>query len=149
MKEIPWAEEGCTSAKLEYLAWRQGFFFDGHRALTDCLAGLHLLSMALPVSGEPTLKVLLDRARQREYRIWAEGSPFDAKEILKARGYHWSAGHSSSAPGLVHRPALREAQRGNPLPAAADLRHRGRVADRCPDGVQPVLEPRAGVRGER
>jgi DNA polymerase III subunit epsilon len=97
MKEIPWAEEGCTSAKLEYLAWRQGFFFDGHRALTDCLAGLHLLSMALLVSGEPTLKVLLDRARQREYRLWAQGSPFDAKEILKARGYRWS-------PGTHHLP---------------------------------------------
>ena len=95
MKEIPWAAEGCTSGGLEYLAWRQGFFYEGHRALTDCLAGLHLLSLPLPVSGEPTLKVLLDRARQREYRVWAEGSPFEAKEILKARGYRWSPGYQN------------------------------------------------------
>jgi len=59
------------------------------------LAGIHLLSLPLPVSGAPTLKALLDTARERDYRIWAQGSPFDAKDILKARGYRWYAGDNN------------------------------------------------------
>jgi DNA polymerase-3 subunit epsilon len=92
IQDIPWADEGIESAKLDYLAWRQGFFFDGHRAIADCLAGVHLLAGTLPKSQASILKSLLDHARQREYRIWAEGSPFDAKELLKARGYRWNVG---------------------------------------------------------
>src|SRR6056297_3782499 len=59
------------------------------------LAGIHLLSLPLPVSGTPTLKALLDTARERDYRIWAQGSPFDAKDILKARGYRWNTGDNN------------------------------------------------------
>ncbi len=92
MKDIPWREEGVESSKLEYIAYKLGFFFDGHRAINDCLAGIHVLSMPLPSSNESALKTLLDNARKKEYRIWAEGSPFDSKDILKARGYRWNAG---------------------------------------------------------
>ncbi len=95
IRDIPWAEEGIDGHKLEYLAFRQGFFYEGHRATTDCLAGIHLLSKALPISGEPTLKVLLDKAREKEYRIWAQGSPFDAKDVLKGRGYRWNTGDNN------------------------------------------------------
>ncbi len=94
MKDIPWADEGIESVKLDYLAWRQGFFFDGHRAIVDCLAGIHLLSKPLPVSQNPALKLMLDSARQKEYRLWAVGSPFEAKDILKSRGYRWNAGEN-------------------------------------------------------
>ena len=93
--DVPWSEEGLHGHKLEYLSCSQGFFFEGHRAITDCLAGIHLLSLPLPVSGTPTLKALLDTARERDYRIWAQGSPFDAKDILKARGYRWNAGDNN------------------------------------------------------
>jgi DNA polymerase-3 subunit epsilon len=94
MKDIPWAEEGFEGTKLEYLAWRCGFFFEGHRAITDCSAGIHLLSKILPESGEPALKRMLDNARQKEYRIWAEGSPYEAKDVLKSRGYRWNSGEN-------------------------------------------------------
>ncbi len=94
MKDIPWAEEGFEGTKLEYLAWRCGFFFEGHRAITDCSAGIHLLSKTLPESGEPALKRMLDSARQKEYRIWAEGSPYEAKDVLKSRGYRWNGGEN-------------------------------------------------------
>ena len=33
---------------------------------------------------------LLQRARQPGWRIWAENSPFDLKDQLKARGYRWN-----------------------------------------------------------
>ena len=33
---------------------------------------------------------LLERARAPSWRIWAENSPFDLKDRLKARGYRWN-----------------------------------------------------------
>lgn len=90
IKDIDWLSEGINGTKLDYLAFRFGFFFEGHRAVNDCLAGIHLLSMILPESQEPALKALLDKARQKEYRIWAEHSPFECKDILNERGYIWN-----------------------------------------------------------
>ena len=43
--QVPWAEEGLGSRKLDYLLSRFGFFYDGHRAMADCHAVLHLLSL--------------------------------------------------------------------------------------------------------
>ena len=40
---------------------------------------------------------MLERARTRTWRIWAENSPFDLKEVLKARGYRWK-GEGTVAP---------------------------------------------------
>ncbi len=36
------------------------------------------------------MKQLLAHARVDSCRIWAENSPFDVKEALKARGYRWN-----------------------------------------------------------
>ncbi len=91
-RQVPWAEAGFESSKLEYLAYRSGFFYDGHRATIDCLAGIDLLARDLPGTGGTALKALLDTARGREWRIWAVGSPFEAKDVLKARGYRWNGG---------------------------------------------------------
>ena len=38
------------------------------------------------------MKCLLDTARRPTVRIWAEHSPFESKDQLKARGYRWSDG---------------------------------------------------------
>ena len=38
------------------------------------------------------LAVLLERARRKTIRIWAEQSPFDLKDELKKRGYRWNDG---------------------------------------------------------
>ena len=43
------------------------------------------------------LAQLLERARQPTWRIWAENSPFDLKDVLKARGYRWN-GEGSGSP---------------------------------------------------
>ena len=92
--QVPWEEEGFASVKLEYLAYKFGFFFEGHRAEIDCYASLHLLSMTLPNSGELVLNVLLKNAREKSFRIWALNSPFEVKDLLKNRGYRWWAGGS-------------------------------------------------------
>lgn len=92
MTQVPWAEEHFDGAKLEYLAMKSGFFYDAHRAAVDCHAAIELLSKPLPRSGKLTLQSLLEEARKPMFRVWAEGSPFDFKDILKARGYRWSDG---------------------------------------------------------
>jgi DNA polymerase III subunit epsilon len=91
-EQVPWAEEGLRSRSLDYLLYRFGWFFDGHRAMNDCRATLHLLSMTLPLSGQPVFPVFLENARRRVLRIWALESPFDLKDRLKARGYRWGSG---------------------------------------------------------
>lgn len=90
MSQVPWAEEGFEGTKLGYLAARQGFFFDGHRAEDDCRAAIELLARPLPVSGDLALARLLDTARRPIWRIWAEAAPFAMKDMLKARRYRWN-----------------------------------------------------------
>jgi len=139
LREVPWESVGIGSAKLEYIAYRYGFFFDAHRAEIDCRALLEVLRRPLPdqadaaegvdqaenrqddhepqsavinaaqadasldgeavpgavgqrgSAGETALKVLLESAREPSLRVWATGSPFETKDVLKARGYRWEA----------------------------------------------------------
>ncbi|WP_207485431.1 3'-5' exonuclease [Arenibaculum pallidiluteum] len=90
--EIAWADEGVASTKLDYLAYRLGFFYAAHRAEDDCLALLHMLAQPLPETGHLALSALLEQARCRTARVWAIGSAFEHREMLKARGYRWCDG---------------------------------------------------------
>ena len=90
MTQISWAEEGFEGSKLAYLAMRAGFFYERHRALSDCAAAVELLRLPLPRSGFPAMTRLLLRAFRETSRIWAEYSPFDRKDVLKSRGYRWN-----------------------------------------------------------
>ena len=40
------------------------------------------------------LDVLLKNARLKSFRIWAVGSDFEKKDVLKNRGYRWSTGEN-------------------------------------------------------
>ncbi|HEY4546227.1 MAG TPA: 3'-5' exonuclease [Pedomonas sp.] len=90
LSQIDWSAEGYEGSKLAYLAQAAGFFYDKHRAMHDCLATIELLAMPLPRSQVTGLRHLLARARVASWRIWAENSPFELKEQLKARGYRWN-----------------------------------------------------------
>jgi len=89
--DVNWNEEGFEGVKLDYLAYKYGYFYEGHRATIDCQAGIELLSKTLP-SGMLVMKRLLNAASRTEVRIWADRAPFDKKDLLKARGYRWSPG---------------------------------------------------------
>ena len=89
MRDINWMDEDISSLKLEYIAYRYGFFFEGHRAMIDCLAGIHILAQDLMNSKEPVLKRLLDNAMQLEFKLIARDAPYDSKDLLKTRGYRW------------------------------------------------------------
>lgn len=90
--EIRWADHGFEGNKLGYLVGQSGLFHDGHRATDDCHALLEIL--ARPIAGsDVTPFAELQAASQRlRVRVWAENSPFDMKDHLKARGYRWSDG---------------------------------------------------------
>ena len=96
MSQVDWTGEGFEGTKLSYLASQCGFFFDGHRAENDCLAGLEILARPLS-SGRTALAHMLDAARAPTWRIAAERAPYDFKDKLKDRGYRWN-GEEALAP---------------------------------------------------
>lgn len=94
-QDIAWRDEGFGAGKLDYLLMSQGWFYDGHRALGDALAGVFLLAQTLPVSRKPALSVLLECARRPLHAVRAEGTAFEKSAALRDRGYRWDPG----APG--------------------------------------------------
>ena len=90
--EVDWRKHGFEGSRLGYLLNGAGFFHQAHRAVDDCHALLEVLALELPTTGAPALALLLDTARRRTVRVWAEQSPFDLKDSLKRRGYRWSDG---------------------------------------------------------
>jgi len=107
LAQVPWKSEGFGSAGLEFLAYRFGFHFGGHRASVDCQALLEVLQSELPVSGGKVMKALLANARANEIKVWALNAPFDQKDKLKGRGYRWEAERKTWT-GLVTQPNLAE-----------------------------------------
>lgn len=90
MEQIPWKAEGWNGRALEYLLMRAGYFYEAHRAEDDCFAGIRLLSTTLPRSGKSAMAALREAAAKPIIRLTAEGSPFEVKDTLKARGYDWN-----------------------------------------------------------
>lgn len=89
MAQVDWKAEGHEGTKLVYLAMKLGFFYDGHRAETDCLAGIEALANPLASSGLPAMASLLKTARLISWRIRVAAAPFEKKDELKNRGYRW------------------------------------------------------------
>jgi len=90
--DVDWQRAGMRTRKLEYLAMTRGFFFDSHRAINDCIAGVELLADALIADDDETaLASLLANSGRESVRLWAENSPFETKGLLKERRYRWNA----------------------------------------------------------
>jgi len=89
--QVPWEQEGFRGTKLEYLGWLSGFFYEAHRSEIDCRALLEVLRRPLPQSGKIPFKYLLEAATEPALRLWATGSPFESKDVLRERGYRWNA----------------------------------------------------------
>lgn len=91
-QEVPWRAAGSKSGALEFLLIKRcGMFYGAHRADHDCLALIHLLATPLE-SGELPLALLLQSARRKSVRVWAEQAPMAAKDALKGRRYRWNPG---------------------------------------------------------
>lgn len=106
---IAWMDEDISSLKLDYIAYKLGFFFDGHRAVNDAQATLHILTRTLPNSGRLTMAALLAGAREKSRRFFAFRAPFEKKDDLKARGYRWLPDFSYQGKKGVWSMAVSEA----------------------------------------
>ncbi|UDF04057.1 3'-5' exonuclease [Asticcacaulis sp. AND118] len=89
--EIDWKARGFEGSKLGYLVSQAGYFHDGHRALDDCFALLAVLDRQ-DADARSAFAELFASSQKARVRLWAEYSPFDKKDVLKARGYRWSSG---------------------------------------------------------
>lgn len=84
--EIDWKKLGYPKAGLEDINYRLGYFYEAHRAVIDCLATAWMLIR------EPlALESLLANKDSVQSKVQAWGSPFSAKDDLKARKYQWNA----------------------------------------------------------
>jgi DNA polymerase III epsilon subunit-like protein len=90
--EVNWASRGFEGTKLGYLIAQAGYFHDGHRAIDDCFALLEILARHVDGHSSTAFAELYEASQKSCVRIFAENSPFDMKEYLKARGYRWSDG---------------------------------------------------------
>jgi DNA polymerase-3 subunit epsilon len=108
--DIDWKALGRGSAKLESLAQALGLFYDAHRAETDCHALLAVLAAPLPPAADTSVRTglaqVLGAANQPSYRLSATQAPFEAKDVLKARGYRWNAEQRVWATRLESEQAL-------------------------------------------
>jgi len=87
---VDWKSKGYTSAKLELLNIYHGFFVDSHRATTDVMALLHLLTHFDSNTGMTYLDELRKRMLSVEVQITALNSNYDMNPLLKQKGYHWN-----------------------------------------------------------
>lgn len=94
VNQIEWRNHGFEGSRLGYLLAGVGLFHEAHRAVDDCRALLEILAREIPTTERTPLAHLLEAARRRTVRIWAEQSPFELRNELKKRGYRWSPGEN-------------------------------------------------------
>jgi DNA polymerase-3 subunit epsilon len=64
---------------------------------------LQVLQNPIPVSGERPVKQPFAQLGEKDWRLYAVGSPLETKDLLKERAYPWDA------PGKARHRTLREA----------------------------------------
>jgi DNA polymerase III subunit epsilon len=90
LRDVAWRAVGFEGAGLSYLLMAHGYFFEGHRAVEDCYAGVHLLAQPFAGTDATVMSFMRECARRKEIRIWAVRSPFETKDLLRVRGYRWN-----------------------------------------------------------
>jgi DNA polymerase-3 subunit epsilon len=90
ISDIDWRSRGYESSKLEFLNFKLGYFYEGHRALVDCWATLNLLLQEKGAFDE-----LKANVRSKETLLCAKNADYDKKDLLKSRNYRWSDGTNS------------------------------------------------------
>jgi len=94
VSEIDWAGHGYEGTKLGYLLAQAGYFHDGHRALDDCFALFKVLSAE--EKHQSAFAELWVNSQKTKVRVYAEHSPYEMKDRLRAKGYRWSDGENAA-----------------------------------------------------
>ena len=150
LKEIAWSTEGFVNGtKLANLAGSFGYFFDGHRALDDCRAGITVLGATLPLSGRTVMAALLESARKPLWRIRALDAPYSHRSLLKSRGYRWHDGSDGRARAWFIDVPGGAPPLGTVVPGQAGLRAPRCFARRTPDCVRTIFRKSLMPSGSR
>ncbi len=93
-QDVPWREAfHAPGERLEVLAmFKSHVFYGAHRAMIDCMIGIHVLATTLDENGRGAFEYLYESSTRESVRIWATGAPFETKEMLSKRGYRWNDG---------------------------------------------------------
>lgn len=93
-QDVPWKEVfRAPVEKLEIIAMYLGdVFYGAHRAMIDCIAGVHVLATIEDSDGKSAFEYLHENCYNESFRIWAIGAPFETKDMLRQRGYRWNDG---------------------------------------------------------
>lgn len=84
VRHIDWRSKNFSSLKLNYLAADHGFVNPfAHRAMFDCATTYRIIA--------PHIAELIKSSHEAEVEISAVGSPFESKDVLRAKGYRWDA----------------------------------------------------------
>lgn len=95
---VNWRDYGFESLKLSHLASDLGFYFEPHQADKDCLAGLAILAQ-VSTDGKSFFHELIKSADEDSFTIRAQHAPYEAKDLLKQRGYRWKDGSDDTIKG--------------------------------------------------
>lgn len=92
-QDVPWKEVFHAPAeRLEIIAqFLGGVFYPAHRAMIDCLIGVHCLA-SIEINGKTAFEYLEENSERESVRIWATGAPFSTKDALSVSGYRWNDG---------------------------------------------------------
>lgn len=83
LKQVNWLDLGFLSSKQELLCLFHGFYYDGHRALTD----IDALGNLLFVGGY--LKNILADIKTKYVKVECLKAPFESKDLLKKMTFYW------------------------------------------------------------
>lgn len=89
LKQIDWKSRGMSSSVLEFLAFKAGYTFNAHDALSD----VKILPFILNQDGprrETAFEEMNFWSMSGALLIVAKNAPFAKKDLLKKRGYTWS-----------------------------------------------------------
>ena len=89
VNDIDWSQRGFGAKGQEILCIWHGFYYESHRAMSDVDALIHLVTHDIEGLSRASME-LLKNASKPSYTIAALNSPFETKDLLKARMYRWN-----------------------------------------------------------
>ncbi|QIG71342.1 putative DNA polymerase III epsilon subunit protein [Rhizobium phage RHph_TM40] len=87
LEDVPWKAYNFGSKRLIDIAIHFGFYYNAHRAISDVMALVHILSKKL--DGTTMMSHMLDSISKSYVMIYALEAPFETKDLLKAKRYKW------------------------------------------------------------
>ena len=89
--QIPWKDEyNFPALKQEVLTLYHGFYYTGHRALTDCEALLTMLILNNPKDDRTYLDILIEESTNIEYLLIAQSTNYNQKSFFNENKFSWA-----------------------------------------------------------